>query len=83
MKICTCMSGRRSDAFVMERWGRKVIPDWAEAQCDLFSAPVWPSGLEVLEVYALVSYSESHLFYITQNSVIWALIAQLKSKALL
>jgi len=63
----------------MEKWGRKVIPDWAEAQCDLFSAPVWPSGLEV---YALVSYSESHLFYITQNSVIWALIAQLKSKAL-
>lgn len=47
-----------------------MIPDWAEAQCDLFSAPVWPSGLEVLEVYALVSYSESHLFYITQNSVI-------------
>lgn len=74
------MSGSRSDALVMERWGRKVIPGWVEAQCDLFSAPVWPSGLEV---YALVSYSESHLFYITQNSVIWALIAQLKSKALL
>ncbi len=62
----------------MERWGRKGIPGWAEAQCNLFSPPLWPSGLEV---YALDSYSKSHLFYMTQNAVIWTLIAQLKSKA--
>lgn len=74
-----CMSGPSSDALAIERWGRKVIPGRTEAQCDLFSAPVWPSGLEV---YALVSYGEDHLFYITQYPVIWALIAQ-RSKILL
>lgn len=57
-------------ALVIGRWGRKVIPGRAEAQRDLFSAPVWPPGLEV---QASVSYSEAHLLCISQESVLWPL----------
>lgn len=57
-----------------------MIPGQAEFQRDLFSAPVWPSGLEV---YASVSYSETHLLCISQESVLRPLAARWKSDATL